>query len=160
MPIPSDKFPLRVRYAGTEEVHAARGVQVGGHRTVCLLWLDPERPHIWCTKEVEATCTKCIERMGPPPLKHSVPGTVGTLQERLAEVIENEVPVNWFPLVGHRVAETVESWRHDIAERARDAAVSELNSVYSGQIPDSVGRDIADAVLLALDLGDHEEEEG
>jgi hypothetical protein len=149
-----------VRYAGTEEVHAARGVQVGGHRTVCLLWLDPERPHIWCTKDVEVTCTRCIKRMGPPPLTYPVPGTVGTLQERLAEVIENEVPPGYADLAARRLVETVSRWGGDVKEQARDAAVSKLNSVYSGQIPDAVGRDIADAVLLALDLGDHKGEEG
>ncbi|MHC3450724.1 hypothetical protein [Streptomyces prasinus] len=41
---------------------------------------------------------------------------------------------------------------HDdgLRERAYDAAVAKLNSIYSGQIPESVAREIADAVVDAL----------
>jgi hypothetical protein len=41
---------------------------------------------------------------------------------------------------------------HDdsLRERAEDAAVAKLRSIYSGQIPDSVAREIADAVLDAI----------
>lgn len=35
----------------------------------------------------------------------------------------------------------------DIREAAYDAAVAKLNSIYSGQIPERVAREIADAVL-------------
>jgi hypothetical protein len=39
---------------------------------------------------------------------------------------------------------------NQMRERARDAAVAKLRSLYSGQIPDSVAREIADAVVDAL----------
>lgn len=41
---------------------------------------------------------------------------------------------------------------HDdsLRERAEDAAVAMLRSIYSGQVPDSVAREIADAVLDAI----------
>lgn len=35
-------------------------------------------------------------------------------------------------------------------QRAHEAAVAKLRSIYSGQIPDSVAREIADAVLDAI----------
>lgn len=35
-------------------------------------------------------------------------------------------------------------------EKARDAAVAKMHDLYSGQIPDSAAREIADAVLDAL----------
>ncbi|MEV5347125.1 hypothetical protein [Streptomyces achromogenes] len=46
-------------------------------------------------------------------------------------------------------AETIQIGR----ESARAAAVAKLNSIYAGQIPDRVARDIADAVLDALTNG-------
>ncbi|MFK0154220.1 hypothetical protein ACIQVK_19370 [Streptomyces sp. NPDC090493] len=39
---------------------------------------------------------------------------------------------------------------NQVRQRARDAAVAKLRSIYSGQIPDSVAREIADAVLDAV----------
>lgn len=35
-------------------------------------------------------------------------------------------------------------------QRAHEAAVAKLRSIYSGQIPDSVAREVADAVLDTL----------
>lgn len=46
--------------------------------------------------------------------------------------------------------ETVTIHDGSLRERAQEAAVAKLNSIYSGQIPDSVAREIADAVLDAL----------
>lgn len=46
--------------------------------------------------------------------------------------------------------ETLTIHEDDLRERARDAAVAKLNSTYSGQIPESVAREIADAVLDAI----------
>jgi hypothetical protein len=37
----------------------------------------------------------------------------------------------------------------NVRETARDAAVNKLNSIYSGQLPNSVAREIADAALEA-----------
>jgi hypothetical protein len=149
-----------VRYAGTDEVHAARSHSVSGHRTVCLLWLNPENPHVWCAKDAEVTCTKCIERMGPPPLKYPPPGTMGTLQERLAEVIESEVPTGYFDWAKQRVAETVESWRRDAEEQVR-LAVSEVLVDF---IPDTnrsdAARNMTEAVLRSMDIGSNVTNEG
>lgn len=39
---------------------------------------------------------------------------------------------------------------NQIRQRAHEAAVAKLRSIYSGQIPDSVARQIADAVLAAI----------
>lgn len=80
----------------------------------------------------------------------TIPGTTGTLQQRVTEVIENEVPAAYANLATVRAVETIDAWQDGIRERARDAAVAKLRSLYSGQIPDSVARDIADAVLDAI----------
>lgn len=42
-------------------------------------------------------------------------------------------------------------------QRAHEAAEAKLRSIYSGQIPDSVARDIADAVLDAIRPDRHTE---
>lgn len=62
-------------------------------------------------------------------------------------------------LLAHEHAEraTNESWSHTVTDTipdaardaARDTAVAKLNSIYSGQIPESVAREIADAALNA-----------
>jgi hypothetical protein len=46
--------------------------------------------------------------------------------------------------------ETITIHDDSLRERAHDAAVAKLNSIYSGQIPESVAREIADAVVDAL----------
>jgi hypothetical protein len=46
--------------------------------------------------------------------------------------------------------ETITIHDDSLRERAHNAAVAKLNSIYSGQIPASVAREIADAVLSAI----------
>lgn len=152
MPVSPDRFPLRVRHAGTDPVHAARS-KTPGHVTVCWLWLDPGDPHIWCDEGTEVTCTKCIERMGPEPVKRNAPGTVGTLQERLAEVIDSQIPSQDFELARHRIAETVDGWRRDAEERIRlslDRGLADL--IPEANRSDAV-RNLTQAVLRNLDVG-------
>lgn len=79
-----------------------------------------------------------------------IPGTRGTLQQRVTEVIENEVPATYSGLATVRAVEAIDAWQDAVRESARDAAVAKLRSLYSGQIPDSVAREIADAVLDAI----------
>lgn len=63
MALPAISFPLRVKCAGTDPVHAARSIQAGGHNTACLVWLTPEAPHQWLSENVETTCSKCLKRI-------------------------------------------------------------------------------------------------
>lgn len=73
MPQPRDKYPLRVRHAGTDPIHAARKRGPKGHDTPCWLWLNPADPHIWCDGDTEITCAKCIERLAPEPVNYAPP---------------------------------------------------------------------------------------
>lgn len=147
------KYPLRVRHAGTDPVHAAREHGVKGHKTPCLLWLDPADPHVWCDGDAEITCTKCIEHLAPEPVNYAplqIP-RAGTLHERLAMAIAEEARDNagltW------RIAGTVEAWRMDAEERIRRA----VDKTLLGAVPDSVRPAIAsilvDRVLQGLDVG-------
>ncbi|MGX5183405.1 GntR family transcriptional regulator [Streptomyces avermitilis] len=76
-----------------------------------------------------------------------IPGASGTLQERVTEVIENEVPTAYAELATTRLLDAIGAWRRDVREQGRQAAVSMVPAVCSGQVPESVAREIADAVL-------------
>jgi hypothetical protein len=160
MLLPPVKFPFRVRYVGTDPVHGARSITAGGHATACLIWLDPKHSHTWYPEDAEVTCTKCIERMGPPPFEYPIPGTVGTLQRRLAEVIENEVPPGYHELAGRRIAETVENWRRETEGRIRRT----VDAAFAEQIPDTartgVARLLVEKVLRDMEVGDGVTNEG
>lgn len=58
------------------------------------------------------------------------------------------------PQADDMVAALKREHAQDLTEQARgrahEAAVAKLRSIYSGQIPDSVAREIADAVLDAI----------
>ncbi|MFF5443195.1 hypothetical protein [Streptomyces achromogenes] len=90
------------------------------------------------------------QRSATTSSSETIPGSTGTLQQRITEVMENEVPPSYVDLATARVIETIEAWQDVLREPARDAAVAKLRSLYSGQIPDSVAREIADAVLGVL----------
>ncbi|MFF9003686.1 hypothetical protein ACF1GW_38975 [Streptomyces achromogenes] len=92
-----------------------------------------------------------------PTTAETIPGTTGTLQQRVTDVIENEVPASYANLATTRVLETIDAWQDAVREPARDAAVAKLRSLYSGQISDSVAREIADAVLGALTAARNDE---
>lgn len=154
--VPPEKFPLRVRHAGTDPVHAAKGTSAGGHRTVCLVWLNPKDPHTWLPEGTEVTCTICADRLGPATLVYAAqaPGATGTLQERLVEVIENEVPPAWFLLVGERVAEAVENWRKGVEEEIHRT----VEETLVGALPETIGpaviHTLVERVLRSMDVGD------
>jgi hypothetical protein len=78
------------------------------------------------------------------------PGTSGTLQERVTEVIENEVPTAYAKLATMRLLDAIGAWRRDVREQGRQAAVSTVHAVCSAQVPESVAREIADAVLDSI----------
>lgn len=88
---------------------------------------------------------------GSRPLE--APGTSGTLQQRVTEVIANEVPAAYAGLATSRVLDAVAAWHTDARAQARQAAVTALDAHYSGQVPPAVARQIADAVLDALHPG-------
>lgn len=153
---PSAQFPLRVRYAGTDPVHGARSKTSGrtaGYVTACWLWLHPSDPHTWCAEDVEVTCIKCIERMGPTVSEYSIPGTVGTLQQRLAEVIENEVPPGVGDLPARRVTEVVEEWRQEVEQRVRLTVESELADLLQEPIRSTTASALVEKVLMSMDVG-------
>ena len=150
---PRNKYPLRMQYAGTGPVHAAKEHAVKGHDTPCLLWLDPTEPHVWCDDSVEITCTKCIERLGPEPVNYAplqIP-RAGTLHERLAVALAEEARDN--ASVTWRVTETVEAWRMDAEERIQQ----EVDQTLVGAVPDSIRPAVTniliDRVLRGLDIG-------
>lgn len=105
------------------------------------------------------TCTKCIERMGPPRLKYpEVRGLVGTLQERIAEVIEDEIrDDDW---VRRRIAGTVETWRRDVEERVRLAVDEMLIDLIPDTTRSGVTRNMTDKVLRSMDIGSSVVSEG
>ncbi|MER6330530.1 hypothetical protein ABT298_14640 [Streptomyces sp. NPDC001034] len=78
------------------------------------------------------------------------PGASGTLQERVTDVIENEVPTAYAELATTRLIDAIGAWRRDVREQGRQAAVSTVRAVFSGQVPESVAREIADAVLDSI----------
>jgi hypothetical protein len=94
--------------------------------------------------------------MGPtaPIPEYPIPGTVGTLQQRLAEVVENEVPTGYSELATQRIAETVEMWRQDIESRVRMV----VDEVLADLIPDTTRFDatrlLTEKVLRSMDVGD------
>lgn len=156
---PRNKYPLRVRHAGTDPVHAAKKHGTKGDSTACLLWLDPADPHIWCDDNAEITCTKCIERLGPPPFEYPTPGTVGTLQQRLAEVIDNEVPAGYAELATQRIADTVEKWREEAEDRVR-SAVDEALAHLAQDVRSVVSRNLIEKMLRGMDVGGNVASEG
>ncbi|MFE0472550.1 hypothetical protein ACFW2V_13140 [Streptomyces sp. NPDC058947] len=155
MALSPGRFPLRVRHAGANEVHAARSHPVKGHQTACLLWLDPEHPHTWAPEDAEVTCSKCLERLGPtnPRYAAEVPGTTGTLQERLAGIIENEVPLSSFPLVGERVTEVVENWRREVEEGVHRAVDETLAGALPEAVRSAVAHALVERVLRSMNVG-------
>lgn len=157
---PRSKYPLRVRHAGTDPVHAAKKYGTNGDSTACLLWLDSADPHIWCDDNAEVTCTKCIERLGPPPFEYPTPGTTGTLQRRLAEVIENEVPTGYSELAGERIAETVEKWRKGAEEHIRLVVDEMLADLIPDTTRSGATRLLVEKVLRSMDVGDNAVSEG
>lgn len=157
---PRSKYPLRVRHVGTDPVHAAKEHGVKGHATPCLLWLDPAAPHIWCENDAEVTCAKCIERLASEPFECPIPGTVGSLQKRLAEVVENEVPAGYYELAAQRIAEAVENWRRETEERIRQM----MDTALVDHIPDTTRTGVAclltEKVLRGMEVGDGTTSEG
>ncbi|MEU2354558.1 hypothetical protein ABZ599_16575 [Streptomyces misionensis] len=77
------------------------------------------------------------------------PGASGTLQERVSEVVENEVPTAYAELATTRLLDAIGAWGRDVREQGRQAAVS-TRAVFSGQVPESVAQEIADAVLDSI----------
>lgn len=163
MPLSPGQFPLRVHDAEADPVHAARSHPVKGHRTACLFWLDPKRPHIWCDKDAEITCANCIRRMGPPPVDWAsarIPKN-GALQERLAEVVAEEIRQD--ADVAWRIAETVERWRRGAEERVLLAVEGMLVDLIPDAARLGVARNLTEEVLRSMDIGHavrEQEEEG
>lgn len=100
--------------------------------------------------------------MGPTVLKYvaEIPGRVGTLQERLAEVVKNEVPPGFGDLPGRRIAETVENWRRDAEERIRLSVDEMLVDLTSDATRSTVARDLTQKVLRSMDVGNNITDEG
>jgi len=151
--IPRSKYPLRVRHAGTDPVHAAKEHGIKGHGTPCLLWLDPADPHIWCDDNAEITCTKCIERLAPESVSYAplqIP-RAGTLHERLASAFADEIRQD--SGVAWRIAETVEAWRREVEVRIRLALHTEASTLgMSGAGLDDVN-ELARKVMRAVNVG-------
>ncbi|MEW2493891.1 hypothetical protein AB0942_10125 [Streptomyces nodosus] len=78
------------------------------------------------------------------------PGATGTLQERVTEAIENEVPTAYAKLTTTRLLNAIGAWRRDVREQGHQAAASTVHAVCSGQVPTSAAREIADAVLNSI----------
>jgi hypothetical protein len=70
--------------------------------------------------------------------------------QRVTEVIANEVPAAYAGLATARVLDAVAAWHTDARAQARQAAVTTLDALCSGQVPAAVARQVADAVLDAL----------
>ncbi|MFF8618634.1 hypothetical protein [Streptomyces sp. NPDC015350] len=81
-----------------------------------------------------------------------VSGTSGALRERLAEVIENEVPDAYARLASARVGETLDVWSEEAVVLARETA----RNLFSGLMPGATGiamaDEIADKILTAIRL--------
>jgi hypothetical protein len=77
-----------------------------------------------------------------PAEREYVPGSSGSLLERITEVIENEVPGAYARLAVERAGEVVGAWQHDAVERAR----AQARSMFAGLMPGATGTNMADEV--------------
>jgi hypothetical protein len=83
-----------------------------------------------------------------------VPGTVGSLQRRLAEVVENEVPAAYADLLTARLRETVEQWGQEAAEAARSVSREMFAGLMPGQTGINMAHEAADRILAATRISD------
>lgn len=154
---PRSKYPLRVRYAGTDPVHAAKEHGVKGHTTPCLLWLNPADPHVWCESDAEITCAKCIERLAPEEsvdYASLLTPKTGTLHERLAATLTDEIRQDRSVL--DRISRTVETWRREAEDRVRLAVNETLAGAIPGPVRSAVADILVERVLRSLDVGGSE----
>lgn len=75
-----------------------------------------------------------------------VPGSSGSLTDRLTEVIENEVPSAYARLAVERAVEAVEAWQHGAVERAR----AQARTMFGGLMPGATGTTMADEVSYKI----------
>jgi hypothetical protein len=75
-----------------------------------------------------------------------VPGSSGSLKERIAEVIENEVPSAYARLAVERAGEALDAWQHGAVERAR----AQARTMFAGLMPGATGTNMADEVADKL----------
>ncbi|MFD7465132.1 hypothetical protein [Streptomyces tendae] len=59
-----------------------------------------------------------------------IPGATGTIQQRVTEVIENEVPTTYADLATRRVVEVVTDWEGGMREETLRLAAAYLRTRY------------------------------
>lgn len=84
------------------------------------------------------------------------PGSAGNLQRRIAEVVENEVPVTHANLVATRLREVVQQWESEANEAARRVGREMFAGLMPGQTGINVAHETADRILTAAHISDPE----
>lgn len=88
-----------------------------------------------------------------------VPGTTGSLQQRIAEVVENEVPPAYADLAALHLRETVQQWADEASEAARSVGREMLAGLMPGQTGINMAHEAADRILAAVRISDSGEKE-
>lgn len=83
-----------------------------------------------------------------------VPGTIGSLQQRITEVVENEVPATYATLVTARLRATVQQWESEATEAARAVGRDMFAGLMPGQTGLNLAHEAADRMLAATRISD------
>ncbi|MFJ3141760.1 hypothetical protein ACIPJM_04815 [Streptomyces halstedii] len=79
-----------------------------------------------------------------------IPGTTGSLRERIAAVIENEVPSSYAALATERTTEVIDAWEAEARERARSVTHQMFAGLMPGRTGENMATEVADRVLAAV----------
>ncbi|MFD6149384.1 hypothetical protein [Streptomyces sp. NPDC060243] len=80
----------------------------------------------------------------------TIPGAAGSIQQRITEVIENEVPATYAHLAVQRAVEAIDDWREHARDRARAEAQKMLGGVLPGMTGSNMANETADRLLAAV----------
>lgn len=84
----------------------------------------------------------------------TIPGTTGTIQQRVTEVIENEVPAAYADLATRRVIEAIDAWYETARERARATAQEMFAGLMPGATGTAMADEVADKILASTQAAD------
>jgi hypothetical protein len=115
----------------------------GGYLGPCLDQTKALREIVWHYKEATSG---------------GIPGETGTLQQRIAGVVENEVPVAYVSLLTARLRQTVRQWEDEAAQAARTEAQRALAALVPDQADITVAHEVADRIMAAAHISDSEDE--
>ncbi|MET8378090.1 hypothetical protein [Streptomyces microflavus] len=83
-------------------------------------------------------------------IDEEIPGATGSLRERIADVIENEVPPSYVTLATARTAEVVDAWEAEARNRARLVTHQMFAGLMPGRTGENMADEVADRVLAAI----------